>query len=149
MNSPATPFFVQLYEGHITQKKFQCPYFIVESPCVQLSLEYGIFLPSMLMFTSCLTAFQHCQLRPQDMDAIYGIQTFFTICWRQNILFSYTLREIIRNHYNRGNYTLVIARRGETTHSGVHVNNTRLSMISPDYNMILAISVRINQNSAY
>ena len=28
--------------------------------------------------------------------------------------------------------------RGETTHSGVDVNNTHPSMINPDYNMILA-----------
>ena len=33
---------------------------------------------------------------------------------------------------------LGIARRGETTHSGVDVNNTHPSMINPDYNMILA-----------
>ena len=39
--------------------------------------------------------------------------------------------------------------RGETTHEGVDVNNTHLSMINPDYNMMLAISVRINQCSAY
>ena len=44
---------------------------------------------------------------------------------------------------------LVIARRGETKHSGVDVNNTHLPMINPDYNMMLAISVRINQFSAY
>ena len=31
-----------------------------------------------------------------------------------------------------------IARRGETTHEGVDVNNTHPSMINPDYNMILA-----------
>ena len=31
-----------------------------------------------------------------------------------------------------------IVRRGETTHSGVDVNNTHPSMINPDYNMILA-----------
>ena len=37
----------------------------------------------------------------------------------------------------------------ETTHEGVDVNNTHLSMINPDYNMMLAISVRINQYSAY
>ena len=39
--------------------------------------------------------------------------------------------------------------RGETTHEGVDVNNTHLSMISPDYNMMLAISVTIYQYSAY
>ena len=39
--------------------------------------------------------------------------------------------------------------RGKTTHEGVDVNNTHLSMINPDYNMMLAISVRINQYSAY
>ena len=44
---------------------------------------------------------------------------------------------------------LVIARRGETTHEGVDVNNTHLSMINPDYNMMLAISVTIYQYSAY
>ena len=44
---------------------------------------------------------------------------------------------------------LVIAPRGETTHEGVDVNNTPLSMINPDYNMMPAISVRINQYSAY
>ena len=33
---------------------------------------------------------------------------------------------------------LMITRRGETTHSGVDVNNTHPSMINPDYNMILA-----------
>ena len=44
---------------------------------------------------------------------------------------------------------LVIAWRGETTHSGVDVNNTHLSMINPDYNMMLVISVPINQYSAY
>ena len=44
---------------------------------------------------------------------------------------------------------LVIARRGETTHSGVDVNNTPLSVINPDYNMMPAISVRTNQYSAY
>ena len=32
---------------------------------------------------------------------------------------------------------------------GVDVNNTHRSMINPDYNMMLAISVRINQYSAY
>ena len=45
--------------------------------------------------------------------------------------------------------TLVIARRGETTQEGVDVNNTHLSMINPDYNMMPAISVRTNQYSAY
>ena len=39
--------------------------------------------------------------------------------------------------------------RGETTHEGVDVNNTHLSMIKPDYNMMLAISVTIYQYSAY
>ena len=34
--------------------------------------------------------------------------------------------------------------RGETTHSGVDVNNTHLSMINPDYNMMQAISVTIH-----
>ena len=43
----------------------------------------------------------------------------------------------------------VVSPRGETTHEGVDVNNTHLSMINPDYNMMLAISVRINQYSAY
>ena len=38
----------------------------------------------------------------------------------------------------------MIARRGETTHSGVDVNNTHISMINPDYSMMLAISVRID-----
>ena len=32
----------------------------------------------------------------------------------------------------RDNPALVIARRGKTTHSGVDVNNTHLSMINPD-----------------
>ena len=32
----------------------------------------------------------------------------------------------------------VVSPRGETTHSGVDVNNTHPSMINPDYNMILA-----------
>ena len=50
---------------------------------------------------------------------------------------------------NLHNCALVIARRGETTHSGVDVNNAHLSMINPNYNMMLAISVRINQYSAY
>ena len=44
---------------------------------------------------------------------------------------------------------LVIARRGETTHEGVDVNNTHLSMVNPDYNMMPAISIRTNQYSAY
>ena len=39
--------------------------------------------------------------------------------------------------------------RGETTHEGVDVNNTHLSMINPDYNMMPASSVRTNQHSAY
>ena len=39
--------------------------------------------------------------------------------------------------------------RSETTHEGVDVNNTHLSMINPDYNMMPAISVRTNQYSAY
>ena len=39
--------------------------------------------------------------------------------------------------------------RGETTHEGVDVNNTHLSMINPDYNMMLAISVTIYQYSGY
>ena len=39
--------------------------------------------------------------------------------------------------------------RGETIHEGVDINNTHLSMINPDYNMMLAISVRINQYSAH
>ena len=38
---------------------------------------------------------------------------------------------------------------GETTHEGVDVNNTHLSMINPDYNMMPAISVRTNQYSAH
>ena len=44
---------------------------------------------------------------------------------------------------------LLIAWHGETTHSGVDVNNIHLSMINPDYKMMPAISVRINQYSAY
>ena len=43
----------------------------------------------------------------------------------------------------------VVSPRGETTHDGVDVNSTHLSMINPDYNMMLAMSVRINQYSAY
>ena len=43
----------------------------------------------------------------------------------------------------------VVSPRGETTHEGVDVNNTHPSMINPDYNMMLAMSVRINQYSAY
>ena len=43
----------------------------------------------------------------------------------------------------------VVSPRGETTHEGVDVNNTYLSMINPDYHMMLAISVRINQYYAY
>ena len=43
----------------------------------------------------------------------------------------------------------VVSPRGETTHEGVDVNNTHLPMINPDYNMMPAISVRINQYSAY
>ena len=39
--------------------------------------------------------------------------------------------------------------RGETTYEGADVNNTHLSMINPDYNMMPAISVRINQYFAY
>ena len=38
---------------------------------------------------------------------------------------------------------------GEATHEGVDVNNTHLSMINPDYNMMPAISVRTNQYFAY
>ena len=37
----------------------------------------------------------------------------------------------------------------KTTHEGVDVNNTHLSMINPDYNMMTAIYLRINQYSAY
>ena len=33
--------------------------------------------------------------------------------------------------------------------SGVDVNNTHLSLINPDYNMVLGIFVRNNQYSAY
>ena len=36
-----------------------------------------------------------------------------------------------------------------STHEGVDVNNTHLSMINPDYNMMPAISVRTNQYSAF
>ena len=43
----------------------------------------------------------------------------------------------------------VVSPRDETTHEGVDVNNTHLSMINPDYNMMPAISVRTNQYSAY
>ena len=43
---------------------------------------------------------------------------------------------------------LVIPRRGETTHEGVDVNNIHLAMINPDYNMMSAISVPFNQNTA-
>ena len=43
----------------------------------------------------------------------------------------------------------VVSPRGETTHEGVDVNNTRLSMINPDYNMMPEISVLIYQYSAY
>ena len=43
----------------------------------------------------------------------------------------------------------VISPRDETTHEGVDVNNTHLSMINPDYNMMLAISITIYQYSAY
>ena len=43
----------------------------------------------------------------------------------------------------------VVSPRSETTHEGVDVNHTHLSMINLDYNMMLAISVRINQYSAY
>ena len=44
----------------------------------------------------------------------------------------------------------VVSPRGETTHEGVDVNNTHLSMINPpDYYMMLAISVTIYQYSAY
>ena len=43
----------------------------------------------------------------------------------------------------------VVSPRGETTHEGVDVNNTHLSMINPDYNTMPAISVRTNQYSAY
>ena len=39
--------------------------------------------------------------------------------------------------------------RGKTTHGGVDVKNTHLSMINPDHNMMLAISVTIYQYSAY
>ena len=39
--------------------------------------------------------------------------------------------------------------RGETTHEGVDANNTHLSMINPDYNMMPAFSIRTNQYSAY
>ena len=39
--------------------------------------------------------------------------------------------------------------RGETTHDGVDVNNTHLSMINPNYNMMLTLFVRINQHSEY
>ena len=39
--------------------------------------------------------------------------------------------------------------KSETTHEGVDVNKTHLSMINPDYNIMLAISVCINQYSAY
>ena len=43
----------------------------------------------------------------------------------------------------------VVSPRGETTHSGVDVNNTHLSIINPDYNMTPAISIRTNRYSAY
>ena len=39
--------------------------------------------------------------------------------------------------------------RSEPPHEGVDVNNTHLSMINPDYIMMLAISVTIYQYSAY
>ena len=38
---------------------------------------------------------------------------------------------------------------GETTHEGVDVNNTHLSMINPVYSMMPAIFVIIYQYSAY
>ena len=37
----------------------------------------------------------------------------------------------------------------KTTHEGVDVNNTHLSMINPDYNMMLEISFTIYQYYAY
>ena len=43
----------------------------------------------------------------------------------------------------------VVSPRGETTHEGVEVNNMHIYMINPDYNIMQAISVRINQYSAY
>ena len=43
----------------------------------------------------------------------------------------------------------VVLPRGETTHEGADVNNIHLSMINPDYNMMPAIFVLINQYSAY
>ena len=58
---------------------------------------------------------------------------------------SQSVYEILANNWVRA---LVIA-RGETTHSGVDVINTHLSMINPDYNMMQAIFVRTNQYSAY
>ena len=38
---------------------------------------------------------------------------------------------------------------GETTHEGVDVNDTHLSMINADYNIMPAISLLIYQYSAY
>ena len=43
----------------------------------------------------------------------------------------------------------VVSPRGETTHEGVDVNNTHLSMINPDYNMMPTILLFIDQYSAH
>ena len=43
----------------------------------------------------------------------------------------------------------IVSPRGETTQEGVDVNNTHLTMINPDYNMMPIFSVLIYQYSAY
>ena len=43
----------------------------------------------------------------------------------------------------------VVSPRGQTTHEGVDVSNTHLSMINPDYNMMPVVSIHIYQYSAY
>ena len=65
------------------------------------------------------------------------------------VLLTSTPEWVVSPRGDHSGCALVIAWRGETTHEGVDVNNTHLSMINPDYNMMLAISVTIYQYTAY
>ena len=125
------------------------------------NIETGIMFHVFSNWYNILGTFRDNQLRSENhpVCGIHGINSIG--CWEQavrHILFAtfsekqrLLLKGLIMDRCVLLTSTpeCVVSPRGETTHQGVDVNNPHLSMVNPDYNMMLAISARINQYFAY
>ena len=139
------------FYGFLTLGLFGRRVIVVTCVCPSVRLSVCLSVPLILVNTITQSVYP---ISPPNLLGGFNVALSWMVLFKGLImdgcvLLTSTPECVVSPRGDPSGCALGITRRGETTHSGVDVNNTHPSMINPDYNMILAYLTLNYQYFAY